>query len=112
MNAKRFMELLKNIQKIMKCPSCGQSYKMEEVKFLGQIDGLFLMQMSCGKCKLPVWMNFMATRGQKKSHFKSDLSDKDIGKDIDSEITTNEIIDFHSFLNGFNGDFKGNIKKA
>ncbi len=111
MSAKHFMELLKNLQKMMKCPSCGASYKMEEVQFLGQVDGLFLMQMSCGKCELPVWMNFMANKDYKKStKIMSDLSSEDLEKDMDNPITADEMIEFHNFLENFEGSFKDSSK--
>lgn len=111
MNAKQFMELLKNLQKIMKCPACGASYKMEEVQFLGQVDGLFLMQMSCGKCDLPVWMNFMANKDHKKSTMiMSDLSKMDMEKKFESDISSDEMIEFHKFLTNFDGNFKDNLK--
>lgn len=107
MNAKQFLELLKNLQKIMKCPSCGAAYKVEEVQFLGHVEGLFLLQMVCGECDLPVSMNFMATKGiEKKPLLISDMSDKESKIKVDSEISTNELIDFHQFLEKFRGDFK------
>lgn len=111
MNPKQFMDLLKNLQKIMKCPSCGAVYKIEEIQFLGQIDGLFLLQMSCQKCNLPVWMNFMLSKDSvKKQVGLSDLNDKDTDFFLKSEISSDEIINFHTFLRGFDGNFKRALK--
>lgn len=108
MNAKQFMDLLKNLQKIMKCPSCGTTYQIEEIQFLGQVDGLLLLQMVCKNCELPVWMNFMANKDSqiKKEFLISDLSKEDVEKDFGSDISSNELIDFHSFLDKFEGNLK------
>ncbi|PIZ00351.1 hypothetical protein COY62_03010 [bacterium (Candidatus Howlettbacteria) CG_4_10_14_0_8_um_filter_40_9] len=107
MNAKQFLELLKNLQKMMKCPSCGAAYKVEEVQFLGHVEGLFLLQMVCGECDLPVSMNFMASKGMsKKPILMSDVDTKERKTKINSEISSNELIDFHQFLEKFRGDFK------
>lgn len=110
MNAKQFRDLLKNLQK-MKCPSCGEIYQIDEIQFLGQIDGLFLMQMSCGKCQLPVWMNFMTNDGigVKSQLILNDLKKKNYETVDKEEITADEIINFHNFMKKFDGNFKGKL---
>lgn len=105
MNSKQFMDFLKNLQKI-KCPSCGQAYKVEEIQFLGQVDGLFLLQMVCGGCDLLVSMNFMTTKSMSKSGIiMSERSSEELLK-VNGQISADEIIEFHQFLNEFEGDFR------
>lgn len=107
MNAKQFLELLKNLQKMMKCPSCGAAYKIEEVQFLGHVDGLFLLQMVCGECDLPVSMNFMASKGSyKKPIFIKDKANLGREGKNEKDISSDELIEFHQFLENFSGDFK------
>ena len=101
------MDLLKNLQKIMKCPSCGETYRIEEVQFLGQIDGLFLLQMVCGDCGLPASMSIMTSKdGTRKPVIFSDTGQKEQKREL-GDITADEQIEFHKFLKTFEGKFKG-----
>jgi len=111
MNPQQFIDLLKNLQKIMKCPSCGALYKIDEIQFLGQLEGIFLLQMSCTKCQLLSWMNFMVNKdksGKNKFAF-SEMKIKNEDRSIKEEITSDEILDFYSFLENFDGNFKKEI---
>lgn len=108
MDGNQFFELIKNIYTALKCPSCGEVYEIEEIQFLGQFDGLFLMQMTCSKCKLPVSVNFYAR--EKAKGPISDLSIKDLKRISQEPISTNEVIEFHSGLKRFDGDLAKAIK--
>ena len=106
MNPKQFVDFLKYLQK-MKCPSCGQAYKIEEVQFLGQIDGLLLLQMICGGCDLLVGMNLMLNKQSEKAEIAlTDLKNEDYKKNLTTQISADEQIAFHKFLEQFEGDFK------
>lgn len=109
MDGNQFFELIKNIYTALKCPSCGEVYEIDEIQFVGQFDGLFLIQMTCSKCKLPVSVNIYAK--DKSKEIVSDLTISDL-KSIDREpISTNEVIAFHSSLKRFDGDFKKSLGK-
>jgi transposase-like protein len=49
---KKFLNLLKNLQSIMKCPSCGSVYEVSEMQFVGSQDGYFLLSLTCHDCNL------------------------------------------------------------
>jgi hypothetical protein len=110
MDRKRFLELLKNLQSIMRCPSCGAVYTVEEMQFMGSQDGYFLLSMTCSKCSLPVWVNFFAGNPDGRAII-NDLSVNDLELSQMQPISSNEVIDFHNFMGKFNGDFKKYIKK-
>lgn len=106
MSPKQFMDLLKNLQKRMKCPSCGETFRIEEVQFLGYLDGLFLLQMVCSNCGLPASMSIMNTREEIKPPLNfPDLRQKEQKRELGA-ITTDEQIEFHNFLEQFDGNFK------
>jgi len=109
MNEKHFLNLLKNLQNIMRCPSCGAVYSVEEMQFMGNQDGYFLLSMTCTSCNLPVWVNFFAGTAPGKA-LNSDLGVYDYSLLDQPAITGNEVIDFHKFIKQFNGDFKRFIK--
>ena len=104
MDGSQFFELIKNIYTALKCPSCGEVYEIEEIQFVGQFDGLFLIQMTCSKCKLPVSVNFYAKDRSKE--IVSDLTISDLKNIPKDPISTNEVIEFHSGLKSFKGDLK------
>lgn len=109
MDGKQFFELIKNIYSALKCPACGEVYEIEEIQFVGQFDGLFLMQMVCSKCKLPVSVNFYAREASKD--IVSDLKISDLKNISEKPITTNEVITFHQGLRDFKGDLKKSLGK-
>lgn len=112
MDRKKFLNLLKNLQTIMKCPSCGADYMTDEIHFVGQQDGYFLLSMTCTKCSLPVWVNFFAGGDQPPKLPISDLTYYDMDLSQRSAITHDEVITFHSFIKSFDGNFKKHIGKA
>lgn len=111
MDPNHFFELIKNLYSVLKCPSCGEVYQLEEIQFVGHFDGLFLMQMNCKKCKLPVSVNLYAK--DMATEFSSDLTMKDLDYAmIDmNPIETDEVISFHQDLKTFRGDIKKILKK-
>lgn len=111
MDRNKFLNLLKNLQSIMRCPSCGALYSVEEMQFVGSQDGYFLLSMTCTQCSLPVWVNFF-TGSNSSRKFTTDLTIYDFDLSAQPAITKNEVIEFHSFIKSFDGDFKKHIKRA
>jgi len=101
MNAKQIMALIKKLQKTVKCYPCGTEYSINDIHLLGQIEGLMLMQLNCPKCNNSTWIN-LAIQGRKE---EEPVSEEEL-------ISTNEIIDLHNFLVGFDGNFKAVFKNS
>lgn len=108
MDKKKFLDLLKNLQNVMRCPACGALYTVDEMQFMGSQDGYFLLSMTCSKCSLPVWVNFFAGTAQNAP--LTDLTVYDLELSQRESIQTNEVIEFHQFLSNFDGDFKKVLK--
>jgi hypothetical protein len=104
MDKKKFLDLLKNLQSIMRCPSCGAIYSVDEMQYMGNQDGYFLLSMTCNKCSLPVWVNFFAGEAPLKAI--TDLTITDMELSQKSSITHDEVIDFHTHISNFDGNFK------
>ena len=110
MDKERFLDLMKNLQTIMKCPACEAIYDVNEIQFVGNQDGYFLLSMTCSKCNLPVWVNVFA--GSSGSHkIITDLTVADFELSGRDPIGSNEVIAFHSFLKDFKGDFKKLLRR-
>jgi hypothetical protein len=110
MDKNHFLQLLKNLQSVMRCPSCGAVYTVEEMQFMGNHDGYFLLSMTCTECNLPVWVNFFAGPNQKEGMTLTDLTINDFDLAQKDPITQDEVISFHNFIATFNGDFKGKFR--
>lgn len=111
MDRDKFLDLMKNLQTVMKCPSCGAIYDVNEIQFVGNQDGYFLLSMTCTKCNLPVWVNVFAG-GNGNPRVINDLSISDFDLSNREAIAPNEVIDFHMFLRSFKGDFKKHLKRS
>ena len=109
MDEKRFLNLLKSLQNVMKCPSCGSLYEVSEIQFVSSQDGYFLLSMKCSNCLLPVWVNIFSGKNG-RSGFTGDLTINDITLLNREPVTTAEIIDFHLLIKKFDGDFKKAFK--
>jgi hypothetical protein len=105
MDEKRFFNLLKNLQSVMKCPSCGSFYEVSEMQFVGSQDGYFLLSLNCSKCSLPVWVNIFSGKSNNRG-FVGDLTINDITLLERDPINTEEVIKFHLSIKKFDGDFK------
>lgn len=110
MDKNSFLNMIKNLQSLMRCPSCSSVYEMEEMQFMGQGDGYFLLSMTCHHCSLPVWVNVFS--GSQGNMPLTDLSVLDVGLIGKEPITKDEVIDFHRFLKGFDGNFKKLINRS
>jgi inorganic pyrophosphatase/exopolyphosphatase len=110
MDRDKFLDLMKNLQTIMKCPSCGALYDVNEIQFVGSQDGYFLLSMTCSKCALPVWVNFFAGSAASPKII-TDLTVSDFALADSEPISVNEVIDFHHFIGNFKGNFKRAFKK-
>lgn len=107
MDRKKFIELLKNLQNIMRCPSCGSIYNIDEMNFIGNKDGYLLLSMTCTSCALPVWVNFFAGTQPKIS---TDLNVSELERLSAEPISHDEVIEFHRFIKNFDGNFKKYLK--
>jgi hypothetical protein len=79
---------------------------MEEMQFLGNQDGYFLLSMTCKKCSLPVWVNFFAGSKDGGRIIANDLTIMDFDLMTKDPISSNDVVNFHLSIKSFNGDFK------
>lgn len=108
MNSYQLQELIKNIQTMMRCPSCGASYGADNIHFLGKLDMAALIQLDCQHCSLPVMATIIVSdKQQPQTKLLSDISRDDLknpGPRV--PVSTDEVVDVHQFLKGFDGNFE------
>lgn len=112
MNSYQLQELIKNVQAMMRCPSCGANYDNEHIHFLGQLDTAALIQLDCESCGLPVMATIVVSdrgdAGQPK--VLSDMSEDDLVPSNAEPIDTDHVVDMHQFLKEFDGNFENLFK--
>lgn len=112
MNSYQLQELIKNIQSMMRCPSCGASYTENQIHFLGQLDMAALIQLDCQSCGLPVMATIVVSDKNEAQAPKlmSDISGEEL-KNVDQEpVTSDHVVDVHTYLKDFDGNFEQAFK--
>jgi ribosomal protein L31 len=100
-------QTVKKLMTSMKCTSCGHNYQMNDVKVLGNHQDLYFLQVNCSSCH----SQFLITatiNNNEDTEIISDLTDAEFTKFQNSRTpSANDVLDMHSFLKEFDGDFSG-----
>lgn len=113
MNSYQLQELIKNIQSMMRCPSCGASYSENQIHFLGQLDMAALIQLDCQSCGLPVMATIVVSDKNQVQAPKlmSDISSEELRSVKNREpVTSDHVVDVHTYLKDFDGNFEQAFK--
>ena len=97
MKPKYLQDLIKNLQELYKCPSCTTNYRFEDVRFLGEVEKHYLVQLKCPKCSLPVLAHVSVdVKSPGKSGLRTDLCRGESAKfKAKGAITASEIAEFY-----------------
>ena len=106
MNSYQLQELIKNIQAMMRCPSCGANYQEDHIHFLGQLDMAALIQLDCQSCELPVMATIVVSDKQPQTKIMSDLATEDLSAPSQEPVSADHAVDMHTALKDFDGDFE------
>lgn len=89
----------------MKCSACGQRYEPDNIDVLGHRKDLWFFSVYCSSCRTQYLIVAIVTKGEVRE-FITDLSESELEKfqGVDS-VTADEVLEMHSFLKGFDGDF-------
>ena len=106
MQPKYLQELIKNLQEFYKCPSCETNYHFDDIRFLGEMDSYYFVQLNCHSCSMPVLATYTAD-GKKGAKRKSDLRQSEEAKfATKGAISASEIAEFHRWLTKSKRSFK------
>ena len=101
-------KLIKKFMTSIKCTACGQHYEIEDVRVLGHQEDLWFLSVSCSSCHTQGLVAAVIKEQNKKPELITDLTTAEIVKFREmSRITGNDLLDMHSFLKDFNGNFSG-----
>jgi len=97
--------LIKRFMTSIKCSTCRQRYEVDNVKVLGHQEDLWFLSVFCPACQTQCLVAAVIKEG-KVPKITTDLSEAELGKfKRMDKLTSNEVLDMHSFLKDFDGDF-------
>ena len=98
-------KLIKRFMTSIKCSACGQRYEVNNVKVLDHQEDLWFLSVSCSACQTQCLVAAVI-KESKAPEIITDLAEAewDEFQKMD-KLTADEMLDMHSFLKGFDGDF-------
>lgn len=89
----------------IKCSGCGQHYESGNIDVLGHREDLWFLSVFCPSCRARYLIVAMVTR-EKVWEVITDLTEAELDKFRGvGTVTADEVVDMHSFLKSFDGDF-------
>ena len=98
--------LIKKLMTSMKCESCGQNYEVYNVDVLGHREDLWFLRVFCSACHTHCLVAAVVKEG-KMPELVTDLTEAELDEFGDGEIEVDDVLNMHSFLKNFDGDFSG-----
>lgn len=118
MNFSELNQIVRFLRKTLPCSSCKTSYLNDSIEVLSTFDDQGLFNLTCPSCQTQLLVHITISDDErnlsepKKSGKQSirahrSLNEKDITTQIhDAHISTDDVINMHTFLNQFDGNFK------
>ena len=104
----RIMEegIIRKLVASVKCSVCGQDYDVDNISILGQREGLWFFRAVCSACNSQSLMTAIIKESKETELIASDLTQAELKKfESMGEVTADEILSMHNFLEDFDGDF-------
>lgn len=98
MNDQTLYEVLQRAARDLTCPACKRHFDVEELKVRGAMDRQYLVQASCHRGHLPALVLYVLPSKQVVASGE--------------KVTVDDVLDLHSQLKTFNGDFRSVFKST
>ncbi|MBI2865876.1 MAG: hypothetical protein HYX99_00750 [Chloroflexi bacterium] len=95
MNLRQFRWLVSHI----KCNNCGENLKPRDVQVLGQQEDLWFLSVICAGCHTQSLIAAMVQEGRQAEPLEA-------APELGEPVTADDVLDIHSFLDTFDGDFR------
>jgi len=98
-------KLIKRFMTSIKCSVCGERYEVDNVKVLGHQEDLWFLSVFCSACQTQCLVAAVVKEG-KAPKITTDLTEIELDKFKKMDkLTADEMLDMHSFLKNFDGNF-------
>ena len=96
---------IKRLMASIKCTVCGKCYDIDDVNVLGHHDDLWFLRTLCSSCNAQCLVA-VVVKEEEVLEVITDLTEVELERFKDrSQLTGDEVLDMHSFLKDFDGDF-------
>lgn len=96
---------IKKLMSTIKCNVCGEYYETNNIKVLGHRDDIWFLKVFCPACHSQALVAAAIKEG-KPLEVVTDLTEAELAKFAQtSTISADDMLDLHSFLQDFDGDF-------
>jgi hypothetical protein len=118
MNYSELNQIIRYLKKTLPCSQCQTPYDNAGIEVLSTFDDQGLFNLNCFQCNNQLLVHITISDdekhlsdpkkvGRQSIRAHRSLTDKDFTTTVhESYISTDDVIDMHTFLNQFNGDFK------
>ena len=96
---------IKKLMTSAKCSGCGQPYEVDNIEVIGHHEDLWFMSVFCLACRAHYLVAAIVDE-ETAGETVTDLSVAELEKFRGADgLKADEVLDMHSFLKEFNGDF-------
>ena len=97
--------LIKKMIASIKCGACGQYYEEDNIDIIEHSEELWFLRVFCSSCRVKCLVAAII-REDDKGEIITDLTEAEMErfKGMD-EVRVDDVLDMHSFLKDFDGDF-------
>ena len=100
--------IIKQLIAALKCTSCGEDFQAENIEMLGTHGDICMINVYCHACNTKYYIGVVIDKDELDALV--DLKDwvgssEKTGLTESETLTADEVIDMHSFLEGFDGNF-------
>jgi len=96
-------KFIRKVLSNMKCGVCSAAYEPDNISILAHREDLWFISVYCPSCKSQGLVAAVISEG-KAPEVVSELSEEEVAR-FSTMITSDDVIDVHSFLKEFDGDF-------
>jgi len=97
--------LIKRLMASIKCGVCGQRYEVDNINVLGHHEDLWFLSALCPACHARCLVAAVIREGR-VPEVTTDLTEAELDRFKNmSRVTTDDVLDMHNLLKGFDGDF-------
>ncbi|MBL7210092.1 MAG: hypothetical protein ISS52_08335 [Dehalococcoidia bacterium] len=96
---------IRKLMSTIKCGVCGERYEATNINVLGYRDDIWFLNVACSACQSRALVAATIKEG-KSSKAITDLTETEVTESAKaSAISGDDILDLHSVLRDFDGDF-------
>ena len=103
MNEKFIRDIFRMVK--MKCKECGNYYNEEDIEIIENDDGSCFLNIYCRTCDRRSFAIALTKREEQNDNTDHDENEQPVRLETPVPIDADDIIDIHSFLKDFDGDF-------